>query len=553
MQFSNKFRTVIEFDFGKHKTTKDIQNNIKTLVHQHGNQTFAGNALKHVNKHVFPAGNASGRPDAEKVLLLITDGQPHDPEVALEEAVKLKKKGVHLITIGAGTEKWISKLKLFLNRLGSKPTHNHQEEFKYLQRITHKLVNDICGSKERQPATPHKCFQEKKDILIMMDGSKSIGKRKFKKVRSFLQDFLSRVDVGSSRIHVGVIEFSDSHTTSIEVSLNQYTTVEDLVAAVAKIMYQGGKEADLLDALRTADSTVLTGSHGDRITAPDTIIIFTDGNYNDEGIPEVLKKLRKRKVRIVSVGVGGQGKNFKQVKVDALAIGTGDVYDLTNLESSEFIDDIAPSTCKMTSCTSAAPKCSPENQDILFLMDGSVNIGSAFFRLGQRFVKRLIDKMTIGKNTTHVGVMQYGSAGRVSHVSRLTTNNLRSQISNQISRMVYMDERRDSDLAYALSIASDTLLNPREKGRDVVSKTIVLITDGDINDFAEVNSMAKTVRNRGIRIIALSNGMNSDYKTYVSSLGLIASGPKEYYRVDNSQFNEVLAELEKTVCISEPQ
>ncbi len=52
MQFSNKFRTVIEFDFGKHKTTKDIQNNIKKLVHQYGNQTYAGSALKLVNEQV---------------------------------------------------------------------------------------------------------------------------------------------------------------------------------------------------------------------------------------------------------------------------------------------------------------------------------------------------------------------------------------------------------------------------------------------------------------------------------------------------------------------
>jgi predicted HAD superfamily phosphohydrolase YqeG len=96
------------------------------------------------------------------------------------------------------------------------------------------------------------------------------------------------------------------------------------------------------------------------------------------------------------------------------------------------------------------------------------------------------------------------------------------------------------------------LLKPR-KGRESVSKTLVLITDGDINDFSEVNSMAETLRNRGIRIIALSNGANSKYQTFVSSLRLIASGPKEYYRVDNSQFNEVLAELQKTVCISEPQ
>ena len=52
MQFSNKFRTVVEFDFGKHKTTKAIQDNIKRLVHQRGNQTFIGNALKHVNEQV---------------------------------------------------------------------------------------------------------------------------------------------------------------------------------------------------------------------------------------------------------------------------------------------------------------------------------------------------------------------------------------------------------------------------------------------------------------------------------------------------------------------
>ena len=103
----------------------------------------------------------------------------------------------------------------------------------------------------------------------------------------------------------------------------------------------------------------------------------------------------------------------------------------------------------------AAPKCAPENQDILFLMDGSFKIGSVSFRFAQRFIKRLMSKMTIGRNTTHVGVIQYGSAGRVIHTSRLNKDNLRSQVGGQVSRMVYMDEKRDSDLAYAFSIASD--------------------------------------------------------------------------------------------------
>lgn len=102
---------------------------------------------------------------------------------------------------------------------------------------------------------------------------------------------------------------------------------------------------------------VLNGGYGDRVTAPDTVIIFTNGNFNNEGVPEVLGNLREKKVRIVSVGVGSsKDKDFNQEKIDALAIGTGDVYDLAKLKSSVFIDDIAPSTCKMTSCTSGKIK-----------------------------------------------------------------------------------------------------------------------------------------------------------------------------------------------------
>ena len=106
---------------------------------------------------------------------------------------------------------------------------------------------------------------------------------------------------------------------------------------------------------------------------------------------------------------------------------------------------------------SGAPKCEPESQDLLFLMDGSATIGSKYFRQAQKFLKRLIGKMTVGRNATHVGVMQYGSTGRVIHTSTLSEKSIRSQISDDISRMVYMNERRDSDLAYAFSVASDTV------------------------------------------------------------------------------------------------
>lgn len=105
----------------------------------------------------------------------------------------------------------------------------------------------------------------------MVDGSKSVGSRMFYKIRFFLQDFLSRVDVGPSRVHVSVMQFSDRLLTSIEVSLNQFSTLEDLVATIAKLRYQGGKEADLYHALRTAHTEV---------TCFYLIVLFTRGNWN---------------------------------------------------------------------------------------------------------------------------------------------------------------------------------------------------------------------------------------------------------------------------------
>lgn len=90
-------------------------------------------------------------------------------------------------------------------------------------------------------------------------------------------------------------------------------------------------------------------------------------------------------------------------------------------------------------------------------MDGTASIGSTFFRLGQKYVKRLLRKISIGMNSTHVGVLQYGSAENIVYSSRLETDNVRSTVSHQISGMVYQSERRDSDLAHALTIANDVV------------------------------------------------------------------------------------------------
>ena len=59
----------------------------------------------------------------------------------------------------------------------------------------------------------------------------------------------------------------------------------------------------------------------------------------------------RKKTRIVSVGIGGKQGIANQDNVDALAGDTGDVYDISTLDASVFLDEMAPTTCKIVTCT----------------------------------------------------------------------------------------------------------------------------------------------------------------------------------------------------------
>lgn len=90
---------------------------------------------------------------------------------------------------------------------------------------------------------------------------------------------------------------------------------------------------------------------GDRVSAPDTIIIFTDGNYISDGVQEIISKFQKKDIHVVAVTVGHK-KKINHEMIESLVMGPSDVYEFEKIESSVFVDDIAPSTCKMATCTS---------------------------------------------------------------------------------------------------------------------------------------------------------------------------------------------------------
>ena len=62
--------------------------------------------------------------------------------------------------------------------------------------------------------------------------------------------------------------------------------------------------------------------------------------------------------------------------------------------------------------------------------------------------------MTLGKSNTHVGIMQYGRTGDVRIEAVLGRDIVRTIISEIISKIKFKNSPSNSDLAYALALAS---------------------------------------------------------------------------------------------------
>ncbi|XP_052439803.1 collagen alpha-1(XIV) chain-like [Carassius gibelio] len=76
------------------------------------------------------------------------------------------------------------------------------------------------------------------DIVMLVDGSGSIGPLNFQTVRSFLERFVRSFTVGSNQTRIGLVQYS--WDPRIEWHLNTHSTKEAVIDAVRILPYKGG-------------------------------------------------------------------------------------------------------------------------------------------------------------------------------------------------------------------------------------------------------------------------------------------------------------------------
>ncbi|XP_061220362.1 integrin alpha-10 isoform X2 [Neopsephotus bourkii] len=140
------------------------------------------------------------------------------------------------------------------------------------------------------------------DIVIVLDGSNSIYP--WYEVQNFLSNILSKFFIGPGQIQVGVLQYGELAVH--EWDLDQFHTVEDVVAAAKNISRQEGRETRTALAIRQACTDAFSAARGGRADATRLLIVVTDGESHDgEELPEALWECERRNITRYAIAVLG--------------------------------------------------------------------------------------------------------------------------------------------------------------------------------------------------------------------------------------------------------
>uniref|UniRef100_A0A3Q2T1R2 Collagen alpha-1(XII) chain n=1 Tax=Fundulus heteroclitus TaxID=8078 RepID=A0A3Q2T1R2_FUNHE len=178
------------------------------------------------------------------------------------------------------------------------------------------------------------------DVVLLVDGSYSIGLKNFAKVRAFLEVLVTSFDIGPNNIQISLVQYSrDTHT---EFFLNTHHDINAVVKAVRNFPYRGGS-TNTGKAMTYVREKIFVPNRGARDNVPRVMVLITDGKSSDS-FKNAATNLRNADVEIFAVGV----KDAVRSELEAIANPPADthVYEVEDFDAFERISkELTQSIC----------------------------------------------------------------------------------------------------------------------------------------------------------------------------------------------------------------
>ncbi|KAM9450150.1 vitrin isoform 5-T5 [Clarias gariepinus] len=338
----------------------------------------------------------------------------------------------------------------------------------------------------------------KVDIAFLMDGSWSIGKRRFKIQKDFLAEVSQVINVGISGPMMGIIQYGDDPVT--EFGLRQFSSSKDLKPAIDKIVQKGGL-SNVGKALSYINKHFFSDANGNRGGAPNVAVVLVDGWPTDK-VEEASRLARESGINIFFVTIEGPDDSEKHNVVEANFVDkavcrTNGFYSLP--VASWFALRKAAQPLVKRLCDTDRLLCSKtclNANDIAFVIDGSSSVGTGNFRTVLQFVANVSREFEISDTDTRIGAVQYTYEQRLEFA--FGQHNTKTDVLNAIRRINYWSG--GTSTGAAITYAAEKLFS---KSKPNKRKIMIVITDG--RSYDDVRAPALAVHRSGV--IAYSVGI----------------------------------------------
>uniref|UniRef100_A0A3P9IP00 Vitrin n=1 Tax=Oryzias latipes TaxID=8090 RepID=A0A3P9IP00_ORYLA len=338
----------------------------------------------------------------------------------------------------------------------------------------------------------------KVDLAFLMDGSWSIGKRRFKIQKDFLAEVAQVINVGVAGPMMGIIQYGDEPVT--EISLRTYSSSREVKAAVEKIVQKGGL-SHVGRALSYINKQYFSDANGNRGGAPNVAVVLVDGWPTDK-VEEASRLARESGINIFFVTIEGPDESERQNLVednfvDKAVCRTNNFFSLPVNSWFALRKAVQPLVKRV--CDTDRLVCSKtclNANDIAFVIDGSSSVGTGNFRTVLEFVANVTREFEISDTDTRVGAVQYTYEQRLEFA--FGQYNHKAELLNAIKRINYWSG--GTSTGAAITYAAEKLFS---KSKPNKRKIMIVITDG--RSYDDVRAPALAVHRQGV--IAYSIGI----------------------------------------------
>uniref|UniRef100_A0A672Q042 Collagen type VI alpha 3 chain n=1 Tax=Sinocyclocheilus grahami TaxID=75366 RepID=A0A672Q042_SINGR len=528
----------LEFLLNEHSTKDEVRQAIRRMRSKGGNQLNTGQALEYVSKNIYQRSAGSRVEEGvPQFLILVTGGKSNDDVSG--PANQLKSSRIAPLAVGAHNA---DEEELKLISFSPELTYTIRD-FQQLPRVEQELLTKVSTMTRDDisaPTVPKVPLNlGRKDIIFLIDGSDSVGQSGVAHIRDFIMKVVDQLDVRPDQVRVALVQYGERPQT--EFSLNSHNNKQSVVSAIKRFRHMGGRGADLAEAIKYVIRNELQATAGVRLAQASQHLVVLTGGRSTSDVSTYGPLLKGSRINCIGIGAeNADPRQLEQISTtsdDILQVAT--FPNLPNIQS-KFIARLNGTIIeKPPTYFEEIDPVLPQAKaaDIVFLVDGSINLGRDNFKEVMKFILNLIDLFFTERDNLRIGLAHY--ATDVTDEFYLNTYKNKDDIINAIIRAEYKGGREIKTGNAIRHVQKTHFVKARGSRKDEgIPQILMVVTGGRSRDNSK--SAALALKASGVRIYAVGVGDTEDELNNLGSEATTVARASTFQEL--SELNEQILE-----------